>query len=85
MSFILVSLSFGIIHFLLPSYSKSLGLSATEIGGMSSILSFMVLLLKPIVGRCTNKMGWKWILVIGMSVYTVALYLLAGASNTQDL
>lgn len=85
LSFILVSLSFGISSFLLPIYSKALGLSATEIGGMFSVLSFMVLILKPIIGRCIDKIGWKWFLVIGMGIYAVAFYILAGARNTWTL
>lgn len=74
MSFILVSLSFGIIHFLLPSYSKSLGLSATEIGGMSSILSFMALLLKSIVGR----QG------IASAFFEIAIYSMSVSSSDKD-
>ncbi|MFR0781152.1 MAG: MFS transporter [Zhenhengia sp.] len=85
LSFILVSLSFGVISFLLPIYSKTLGLSAIEIGEMFSILSLTVLISKPIIGRCTDKIGWKWFLVIGMSVYAVAFYILAGAKSTWIL
>ena len=52
-SLILVSLSFGVISFLLPIYSKALGLSAMEIGGMFSIFSLMLLIIKPLMGQ-----GW---------------------------
>lgn len=84
-SFILVSLSFGVISFLLPIYSKEMGLSATQIGGMFSVFSFVLLIIKPLIGRWTDKIGWKWFLVVAMGLYGVAFYLLAGATSSWML
>lgn len=84
-SFILVSLSFGVISFLLPIYSKEMGLSATQIGGMFSVFSLMLLIVKPLIGRWTDKIGWKWFLVVAMGLYGLAFYLLAGATSSWML
>ena len=81
LSFILISLSFGVMSFLLPIYSKEMGMNAAEIGGMFSILSFVILICKPIIGRWTDRIGWKWFLVIAMSTYALAFCILADATN----
>ncbi|MGL4800285.1 MAG: MFS transporter [Cellulosilyticaceae bacterium] len=76
---ILVSLSFFVMSFLLPIYSVEIGMNATAIGGMFSVVSIIILLLKPVVGRISDKIGRKPLLIGGMALYGVAFYLLASA------
>jgi DHA1 family multidrug resistance protein-like MFS transporter len=45
---LLGSLAFGSLGFVLPIYSKQLGASALEIGGLFSVFSIMTVLFRPI-------------------------------------
>lgn len=76
---ILVSLSFSAMAFLLPIYSKAIGMSATEIGGVFSVVSFILLVVKPSMGRLSDKIGRKPLLILSMILYGVSLYLIATA------
>lgn len=82
---ILASLSIGVVSFCLPIYSNTLGLSASEIGGLFSIIPLITLLMQPLIGRCVDKAGWKWFLVAAMIIKATSLYLLATAGSSWDL
>jgi MFS family permease len=56
-------LGFGFLWFALPIYSKILGASALEIGGMFSIFALTIALLRPLIGIASDKMGRKYFFV----------------------
>lgn len=59
-------LGFGFLWFALSIYSKMLGASALEIGGMFSIFSLTIALLRPFIGIASDKMGRKYFFVAGL-------------------
>lgn len=82
---ILVSLSFGVMSFLLPIYSKAMNMSAVEIGGVFSVFSVALLVMKPLMGRWADKVGYKPLLFLGMILYAVSFYGFANMKGVASL
>ncbi|MDO5794936.1 MAG: hypothetical protein Q4Q00_12205, partial [Turicibacter sp.] len=59
----LTSLSGGVLSFLLPIYSKTMDMSAIQITGLFSWISFILIILRPIIGSLIDKVGTKFILI----------------------
>ncbi len=71
-SLFLVSLPIFFINFVLPIKSKELGASAFEIGGLFSLFTFSLVLLRPIVGMWVDRVGRKLFFLIALLLYTLA-------------
>lgn len=78
-------LGFGFLWFALPIYSKILGASALEIGGMFSIFSLTIALLRPLIGIASDKMGRKFFFVAAMVSYAASMAIFSRANNIIEL
>ena len=78
-------LGFGFLWFALPIYSKILGASALEIGGMFSIFSFTIALLRPFIGMAADKPGRKYFLVAALACYAASMVLFSRANSIFEL
>lgn len=81
---ILTSLSIGVMSFFLPIYSKELEMNALEIAGLFSIVSFIIIILRPFIGRLVDKIGRKPILIIAILSYVIS-YLIFSIATTPLL
>ena len=57
-------LGFGILIPILPSYAKSFGASATEIGLLSAIYSLTQMAFAPVWGRLSDRVGRRPIIIL---------------------
>jgi MFS family permease len=78
-------LGFGFLWFALPIYSKILGASALEIGGMFSIFSLTIALLRPFIGIASDKMGRKYFFVAALICYAASMVIFSMADNIIEL
>lgn len=78
-------LGFGFLWFALPIYSKILGASALEIGGMFSIFSLTIALLRPLIGIASDKIGRKFFFVAAMVSYAASMAIFSRANNIIEL
>lgn len=81
---ILTSLPFGVMGFLLTMYSKNLEMSALEITGLYSVLSFILIILRPILGKIADTYGRKPLLLFSCLVYAIS-HCLYSISSTMTL
>ncbi len=81
---LLTSLPLGVMSFLLPIYSKKLGMNAVEITGLFSILSLVLIIARPIIGKLTDKFGRKPILIASCILFA-ASYLIFSIATTSAL
>lgn len=75
-SLFLHALPFGLLGFLLPIIGRELGATAVEIGGLFSIYSLALLLMRPLSGWLLDKKGRRvfFVLGIGGSALVMLLY-----------
>jgi len=55
---------FGILIPILPAYAKSFGASATEIGLLNALYSFMQMAFAPVWGRLSDRLGRRPIIIL---------------------
>lgn len=68
------SFAFGLMSFVLPIYSKKIGGDALSIGGLFSIFSLVTLLLRPVIGKGTDKYGRKVFFVAAFFFYGLSMH-----------
>lgn len=78
---ILTSLPVGVMSFFLPIYSKSLDMNALEIAGLFSIISFILIIMRPFIGKLIDKVGRKPILAISIFIYSISYLIFSIANN----
>ena len=84
-SVFLFSLSFGFVSFILPIYSKELGASALEIGGLFSILTITTLIFRPVTGWALDRFGRKPFLVFGLLLLSCSRFIYVFADSISVL
>ena len=78
-------LSFGIIGFTLPLYARSLGLSLTEAGLLTSLNLAVAIALKPVMGAVADRVGLKRSLTAAIGLRSVVSLLFALAGTPWQL
>ena len=82
---VLASLPLFFLQFMLPIYSRALGASAVQIGGLYTALAGVVLVLRPLVGWGLDRIGRKFFLLLGLAAHVVAATLFALARGVPGL
>ena len=78
-------LGFGFLWFALPIYSKILGASALEIGGMFSVFSLTIALLRPLIGIASDKLGRKIFFIAALGCYSASMVIFSMADHILEL
>ncbi len=76
---------FGIILPVLPLYAKSLGASEIEIGLIAASFSLMTLLWSPLMGRWSDRIGRRPVLIVCIAINAAGYALFAHASTLAML
>ena len=68
-----------LLAFLLPIYAKQLGASALGIGGLFAVAQCLIVLVRPVIGWASDRLGRKGFFVAGMVCYagTMGVFALA--------
>ena len=74
-------LGFGIIIPLLPFYAEHFGASATVVGTLVSSFAFCQLIAGPILGKLSDRMGRKPLLIVSQIGTCIGFLILAGAQS----
>lgn len=82
---VLTSLSAGVMSFFLPIYSKNINMSTVEITGLFSVMSFILIISRPIIGKLVDKIGRKPILVSAVLTYAISFGIFAIADSTLTM
>jgi len=78
-------LGFGFLWFALPIYSKILGANALEIGGMFSVFSLTIALLRPMIGVASDKLGRKFFFITALFCYSASMIIFSMANSIIEL
>lgn len=78
---LLTSLPLGVMSFLIPIYSKKLNMNAVEITGLFSVISLILILTRPILGKLVDTFGRKPILIFSCIFFAIS-YAIFSISNT---
>lgn len=78
---LLTSLPLGVMSFLIPIYSKKLNMNAVEITGLFSVISLILILTRPILGKLVDDFGRKPILIFSCIFFAIS-YAIFSISNT---
>ena len=82
---LITSLPFAFLGFTLPIYSKALGASALEIGGLYSVFTITLLLGRPLVGRALDVYGRRRFFIAALVGYAIAMIFFAFATSLVGL
>ncbi len=76
MNFVVMAISFGMFGLFLPLtifLQSVLGLSALQAGLTFVPMSALSMVVAPFAGRFADKVGGKWILFVGLSLWTIGM------------
>lgn len=77
----LICLGMSLIFPVMPFIKNEYGFSAFDMGVMSSLFAFVQFVASPIVGRISDKIGRKPMLVWGLLIFSLAEFLFAIAQH----
>ena len=84
MNFVAASIAFGMLGLFLPLtiYLQSvLGLSALQAGLTTAPMSLISMFIAPVAGRTADRLGGKWILFAGLSLFSTGMGILIASSH----
>ena len=84
-SIMLGSMALTLLAFLLPIYAKQLGASALGIGGLFAVAQCLIVLVRPVIGWASDRLGRKGFFVAGMVCYAGAMGVFALAHTVTML
>lgn len=80
-----VSFPLIFLSFVLPIYAKTLGASALEIGGLFTVFTVSLIIIRPLVGVGLDRHGRRWFLVSALLVYAATSLFFSVASSLETL
>lgn len=83
--YMLISLPFLFMNFILPIYSKELGMDSVQTAGLYSVFSMIVLFFRPVLGMICDKAGRKLLLIGSILLYCISFYFYSIATNSTLL
>ena len=70
-----VALPLGMLGFVLPVYGREIGADALQIGLFFSVFSFVMVLLRPLVGAGLDRYGRRPFILSGLAGYALSMVL----------
>jgi MFS family permease len=83
-SIFLGSSAFVFLNFSLPIRADDLGLSAVLIGGMYTVFTGTLLLVRPLVGYCLDRFGRRWFFSFSFLFYVAAMLVFSRSTDLVD-
>lgn len=83
--YMLISIPFLYISFILPIYSKELGMDSIQTTGLYSVFSMIVLFIKPLLGKVCDKTGRKFLLICSALLYSISFYFYSISNDSTML
>lgn len=71
----------GLLFPVLPYYAEEIGASATELGLLMAVYSFMQFVFAPMWGRVSDRIGRKPVIMLGIFGLSLSFFLLAFATH----
>jgi hypothetical protein len=87
MNWVVAAISFGMLGLFLPLviYLQSvLGLTALEAGLTTAPMSIVSMFVAPVAGRLADKLGGKYILMFGLTLWVVGLSVLVSSAHVDS-
>jgi MFS family permease len=78
------STSFIFLNFGLPVRADELGISAVGIGGMYTVFTGTMLLIRPLVGYCLDHFGRRWFFTVAFVFYGLSMLVFAQSVGISD-
>src|SRR5690349_6019288 len=76
---------FGIVIPILPYYATQFGASASELGWLMAIYSFMQFLISPLWGRLSDRIGRRPVLMVSILGTALSMVFLGFAKSLEWL
>ncbi len=76
MNFVVAAISFGMLGLFLPLtifLQSVLGLSALQAGLVTAPMSLISMVVAPIAGRASDRLGGKWVVFAGVSLFAAGM------------
>jgi EmrB/QacA subfamily drug resistance transporter len=84
MNYVVMSIAFGMFGLFLPLtifLQSVLGLSALQAGLTTAPMSLISMFVAPVAGRMADRIGGKWILFAGLSLFSAGMGILIASSH----
>ncbi len=84
MNWVVAAIAFGMLGLFLPLtifLQSVLGLSALQAGLTFAPMSLLSMFIAPVAGRLSDKVGGKWILFAGVSMFAAGMGIIVGVSQ----
>jgi MFS family permease len=78
------STAFVMINFGLPIRADDLGIDAVAIGGMYTTFTGTMLLVRPLVGYCLDRLGRRWFFTLSFFFYACAMFVFSRSTDIYD-
>jgi EmrB/QacA subfamily drug resistance transporter len=82
MNFVVAAISFGMLGLFLPLtifLQSVLGLSALQAGLTTAPMSLISMVIAPIAGRASDRLGGKWVVFAGVSLFALGMGIVVGS------
>jgi len=81
--YFLICIPFVYLSFMLPIYSKNLGMDSVQIGGLYSVFTLIAILIRPLLGKVGDTVGRKVLLIGSVIMYIVSFYFYSISSDMK--
>ncbi|MEK6843790.1 MAG: MFS transporter, partial [Candidatus Micrarchaeota archaeon] len=85
LTLLFTSIGFGVILPILPFYSETFGATAFDLGMLTALFAFISLILSPVIGKISDKVGRKKVLMAGTIGFMISYLMFAYANSLQML